>query len=607
MATMEITIRHRPRARGPMAWFVLALFAALASVPTGAQAAPVAMTAGDFSLAVYASDGSAWRNLTSGDLNGFFGAHRCLCPDTLTAQLQLTSSGQADLGSSTVAVTFLLGANCATSTSSASCVSIGQGTFSANQSAASPKFDSSQVFQLAAGGATVNCANLTAGSTTLWALLVQDGAALPFALSLELPVIATVVGPPTAVTAAPANNGILVAWTAPADPSQVAGYQVLCLPRPAVASTAAYESCGLTVSTGGTMMTAGDETEVCSAKLDATTKSVRLTGLVNGTSYTVAVIAVDSSGGVSALSPPATATPQPTLGFYERYKDDGGAADGCAVVPSPRSGRSGLFGVAWVLLLVGALGRRTRRRRASASVGRAAILLLALGATARAQDTHDGFSGDWPSDAAARRTGLPPDWGFELGLSFYRPAVDSEFSNGARPFAETFSSSRHVLSEVELDRYLGHRFGTWGVGLRAGYYKVTGLSFLADGTRSGDETALRLIPLSLSLLYRADRLVGLDSVPLIPYLKAGLDGVVWSVTSTGDSASHTSFTPGWHAAAGMALGLKFLGIGTLNPGALPEPFALFFEWDYAVVNGLGLGGKLHVGDSTWFAGAVFDL
>jgi len=53
--------------------------------------------------------------------------------------------------------------------------------------------------------------------------------------------------------------------------------------------------------------------------------------------------------------------------------------------------------------------------------------------------------------------------------------------------------------------------------------------------------------------------------------------------------------------AAVALGLKFLGLGNLNPGALPDPFALFFEWDYAAINGLGLSGKLHVGDNVRLA------
>jgi hypothetical protein len=619
---------HRLRARY-LCCFLPALLTVLIWAPARAHAA--ALTESDFTLALYASDVSSGSALDASEIKVFFNPHRCNCPDTITAVLQLTSSGQTDIGSSTISVNFLLGPSCATSTTSASCVSVGQRSFSASQSATAPTFDSNLVFQTAAGSSTVACTSLTSGSTVLWAVLAQDGTALSFTPSVVLPVITTVVAAPTAVTAQPADQGILVSWTPPADMSQVAGYQVLCLPRPASASTAAYESCGLdSSSVGSTVLTPADQTQVCSAEISAATTSVRLAGLVNGTSYTLAVISIDPGGGVSALSAQAQATPQATTGFYEKYKQSGGAASGCTLSPHP--GRAGLLWMALVAALVVALGRGRRRRgrarsarggqgglsvpkgrraphaTTTANLTRAVVLLFALSATARAQVSPDRRAADWPWESPAPPVFQPPDWGFELGLSLYRPAVDSEFGNGVHPFADTFGSSRHLLSEVEVDRYLSHRYGTWGVGLRSGYYKVTGAAFLADGiTRSGDETALRLIPFSLSSLFRADRIPGLKRVPLMPYLKAGLDGVVWTASRTGGSGSHTGFTPGWHLAAGVAIGLNFLGLGSLNPGALADPCALFFEWDYAAINGLGLDSSLHVGDSTWFAGVMFDL
>ncbi|HEX7597326.1 MAG TPA: fibronectin type III domain-containing protein, partial [Polyangia bacterium] len=486
-------------------------------------------------------------------------------------------------------------------------------SFSATQSAASPTFDSSLVFQ-AAGGASVDCANLKTASTALWAVLAQDGVALSFTPGVALPIIPTVVPAPTAVTAQPSDQGMLVSWTPPADASQVAGYQVLCLPRPSKASTAGYESCGLDANAeGSALLTAADQTQVCSAPLSASNNSIRLSGLVNGTSYQVAVIALDASGGTSALSPVAEAIPQTTTGFYEKYKEAGGAATGCALVPGAR--RAGWCGLAAILLLV--LGRRRSRCK---EILRILFLLSALNASARAEDwagrevarepdwPERTGSNDWPGDSRSAPIATPPNWGFELGVSLYRPAVDSELSNGAHPYADTFGSSRHVLSEVEVSRYLGHRYGTWGLGLRGGYYKVNGRAFLSDGiTRSGDDTSLRLIPFSLSALFRADQIPGLKRVPLIPYVKAGLDGATWTASRTGAGGSHSGFTPGWHVAAGLALGLNFLGLGSLNPGAVADPCALFFEWDYAAINGLGTSGKLHVGDNTWFAGVMFDI
>jgi hypothetical protein len=570
--------------------------------PAAYARAAVTLTQSDVVLEVFTADGKL---LGANDLNGLFGAHRCACPANLMVELQLTASGQTDLGSSTVSVNFLLGENCFTTP--AACVSLGAVSFSQSQTATGPTFSSTHVFQSATGGTAVNCGSLAAGSTTLWAVVAQDGAALSFAPSIDLPVITSKVAAPTAAGALAGDKNILVTWTPPADTSLVAGYQVLCLPRPALASTTGYESCGLdTSSAGSPILTPADTTELCSAKVAATQTQVRVTGLVNGTSYTVAVIAIDPSGGVSALSPSAVATPGPTIGFYEKYKDAGGAATGCALSPSPPAGRGALPWLALVAVLVMARRRRWRRRLSGLTI--IASIVLASAPTARAQIVPERSSDNWAANPGSTSSDLPPDWGLEVGISLYRPAVDSEFSGGLHPYADTFGSSRHLMSEVELDRYLGHGFGfgSWGVGVRIGYSKATGTALQADGTPSADETGLRLIPLSLSALCKVDGLPGLRHVPLVPYLKVGLDGVLWTESSTGKS-SHNGFTPGWHAAAGILLGLNSLGTGAIKQGAVAGPGSLFFEWDYAAINGLGMGSQLHVGDSTWFAGLMFDL
>jgi hypothetical protein len=604
---------RRQRAKIPQARLVFTLATALACPAASARATTVPLTASDVALSVYATVGSSSLQLTSNALAGFFGAHRCTCPNTLSPTLQLTSTGQTNMGNSTVSVDFLLGANC--QTTPASCVSIGQVTFTASQSAASPTFSSTLVYQVATGSSVYNCASLTAGSATLWAVITQDGAQLSFAPTVSLPIITTTVTAPTAVTALAADKGILVTWTPPADTSQVAGYQVLCLPGPAVPATAGYESCQVatTVVDGGASLTPTEPTELCNAEVSATTTQARLAGLVNGTTYTVAVIAIDPSGGVSALSPPAIATPQPTTGFYETYKKAGGAATGCAVSPLPQHGGLGLLMMIAVALVVGSRQRGQRKRRGKATGSlRAAILLFALAlafsASARAQIRPERSSDDWAMNPGSREGGdMPPDWGLELGISLYRPDVDSEFGGATHPYTDTFGSSRHLMTEAEVDRYLGHGFGSWGVGLRVGYQKATGAAVLPDGTRSGDETGMRLVPFSASALYKADGLPGLRSVPLVPYVKAGLDAVMWTESTTGGKSSHTGVTPGWHVAAGLALGLNTLGLGAIKKGAIAGPGALFFEWDYAKINGLGMGGDLHVGDSTWVAGLMFDL
>jgi len=578
-----------------------------AFLPEPAHAGPVALSESDFTLGLSLyTEAGAWAALDTSNLAGVFGPHRCQCPLRLGPTLQIAATGLTNMGQSAMGVTFYLGDNCFTAPTA--CTSLGQVSFSATTEPTTPEFSSAAVFVAATGSATPSCTSLSADSTGLWAVLTQDEKPLSFALSIALPISGATVGAPTSVTAEPANEALLVSWSPPADASLVAGYQVLCLPRPTSPSTAGYETCGLVSAPGATVLTPADSTQLCSAVLSATTTSARITGLVNGNAYTLAVIAIDPSGGTSAPSAPAVATPQPTVSFWDKYKQAGGEASGCSFAGLEASRPEPWAAIVLLALSVLLRGRRGRRARQAALLS-----LLLASSTARAQDSFFQGSevkdqGNEPfAESAPPRLGSPPTWGVQLGISLYRPDVDGEFDNGAHPFADTFSNSRHLLSVAELDRYLFRRFGTWGIGLRGGYYRASAAAFLADGaTRSGDQTRLRLIPISLSLLYLANGLPGLRLVPIIPYAKVGLDSTIWTASSTG-SSSHTGLSMGWHATAGLLLGLGWIGSVPVNPDDIAAPCALFFEWSYAAVNGLGLSHALHVGDNTWFAGIAFDI
>jgi hypothetical protein len=211
--------------------------------------------------------------------------------------------------------------------------------------------------------------------------------------------------------------------------------------------------------------------------------------------------------------------------------------------------------------------------------------------------------------------GSPRSWNIELRAGPYLPAVDSEFADRgspARPFAETFSTARHAMIQVEIDRHLLHtRAGTVAVGLGVGRYGVSARALAADHvTRTGDETALRIVPLSVSAVFRADAFHRDRGFPLVPYAKAGLDCAFWSISHSARTSTTDGSTLGWHGAAGISLDL-----GHLDPDAARlldqdmgvNQAAIFIEGAHYVLDGLGTGPALRVGDTTWFAGLMLEV
>jgi hypothetical protein len=79
---------------------------------------------------------------------------------------------------------------------------------------------------------------------------------------------------------------------------------------------------------------------VCGTASRSTNK-LRITGLENGTEYSIAVVAIDSHKNVSDISTVLVETPVPTTDFAEKYKEDGGTASGdfCFIATSVFGGK----------------------------------------------------------------------------------------------------------------------------------------------------------------------------------------------------------------------------------------------------------------------------
>jgi hypothetical protein len=236
----------------------------------------------------------------------------------------------------------------------------------------------------------------------------------------------------------------------------------------------------------------------------------------------------------------------------------------------------------------------------------AAIVALPLGASAQViQGEQDRYKS-------------PQRFACELRFGPYKPDIDSEFGGRTTPYRDFFGSSRRLMSQIELDYQIIRHVGTAGIGLGVGYFSESGNNRLAStGAPSADTTSLKLIPFSLSAVYRFDLLLERMRIPLVPYGKLGLDYVIWSINNGNGEVPEDPTggvgrggTWGWHAAVGLSLTLDFFDPTSAHQFDVEmgvNHTHLFVELGHWDVSGLGAAHKLHVGDNTWMAGLLFEF
>jgi len=268
--------------------------------------------------------------------------------------------------------------------------------------------------------------------------------------------------------------------------------------------------------------------------------------------------------------------------------------------------------------------RGARRTLASVRLGPLSLglgLALAWASPARAQS--DILEREGTEELPGHRFRSPQRFAVEVKFGPYRPDVDSEFPqsgvNKRAPYQSYFGDGRHLYSALEFDWQLFRKFGSIGMGAGIGYFSVTGTapSGANPGMASGDTSGFKVVPVSLSAIYRFDHFLETRDIPLVPFGKLGLDWAYWQITDgNGEIAvdmmgnSGRGGTLGWHAAAGLALVLDWL-----DPEAARDfdadlgvnHTALTFEYNHADISGLGRTGRLHVGDTTWTLGLLLEF
>jgi hypothetical protein len=241
---------------------------------------------------------------------------------------------------------------------------------------------------------------------------------------------------------------------------------------------------------------------------------------------------------------------------------------------------------------------------------------------------------------------------FELKFGPYSPNIDSSAGLKGTPFSDLFNPQGttgrppgHLLTTLELDAQLFKRFGTLAIGTAVGYYRRTTHSFVyppsATGmpqvlngmvvdcavpncVRSGDETALNILPLELLLVYRFDVLALRYKVPLVPYFKIGLAYYIWWIENGGGFLSISEFTDpatgkkssgyggtfGWVLKPGISLLLDVLdppAARTIDAELGINHTYVFAELNYLNIDGFGSSDKLTLSDLTWNVGLAFEF
>jgi hypothetical protein len=162
----------------------------------------------------------------------------------------------------------------------------------------------------------------------------------------------------------------------------------------------------------------------------------------------------------------------------------------------------------------------------------------------------------------------PQWWAVELKFGPYRPDIDAEF-DGASPYQDTFGGGVDLMSQLTVDVQFLKLHGKLGVGGTIGYFQAKGKALAEDGTASGDDTSLNMVPLLLQLVYRWDYAAERWKFPLVPYIRFGVVGALWWVE--GGSGGTTSFGPDRKARGAtwgyqLNIGIAFL-LDVLEPTA----------------------------------------
>jgi len=218
----------------------------------------------------------------------------------------------------------------------------------------------------------------------------------------------------------------------------------------------------------------------------------------------------------------------------------------------------------------------------------------------------------------------------EVRFGGYYPRVDEEFGGAATPYANVFCRTTEgplnclpqFVFGVELD-WLPLRIpyvGSIGPGVSWHFTTMRAPAKLAaDGSDSGINTFLNIMPLGAIGVLRFDELFRRTGFPLVPVVKGGFATAYWwTGTDTGDSSTAVpggdpvpgnGWSFGWQLSLGGAIALDWIDRESMARLAGSTGFRHLYvtgEWWLVDVGSLG-GKQMRVGSSGFTLGLGMEM
>jgi len=214
----------------------------------------------------------------------------------------------------------------------------------------------------------------------------------------------------------------------------------------------------------------------------------------------------------------------------------------------------------------------------------------------------------------------PRTQSFELKFGAYTPDIDSE--TGVTAYDDIFGEESMFLTRIEYDYQFWQGFGSLAIGGEFGYGKVSGKGReVATDSKSNDETTFNMLPMSIGLIYHLDVLALRWDIPLVPFVKVGIDYNVWWITDgvddtatfedeDGETFEGEGDTWGYHASIGLKLLLDIFAptmAQTFDNEVGVNNSYLFAEYVYSDISDFGSDKSFQLGDSTFLFGLAFEF